>query len=350
MSTAHEIKSSAFPLFNLGGRQQFGLRCQRLQVTEIWDFWDYIVKMFGRRRNTDDYKFMHAMLEQASYFYKAAETAPLKSQPLLYYYSFLNLAKIMINIGKWYGKGSVYQHGISTKVDSTTKLQNAEINISYSKKQQISVAGELLAGILSSSSQANAGIIKIFECLRFCVGVHRTYCETYSVPEQFYRLEDATLIRQGKELVFSAKLPSCDKQSFSNLQSKGYNILSQSEGYYLQEKFGIASYNVSKKELYQFANDLKSKGLWYYSDGEEYRLFISSDNSLKFCPEFIIYVIMFFLGSVTRYHPYFFDSLMSDKELWLISEFLKTQPNQFLYCVTSKLTGVYLEKSKTSRL
>lgn len=40
---------------------------------------------------------------------------------------------------------------------------------------------------------------------------------------------------------------------------------------------------------------------------------------------------MFFLGSVTRYNPYFFDTLMDEKEQWLISEFLNTQPKQFLY-------------------
>ena len=48
-------------------------------------------------------------------------------------------------------------------------------------------------------------------------------------------------------------------------------------------------------------------------------------------PPTIIYVIMFFLGSVTRYNPYFFDTLMDEKEQWLISEFLNTQPKQFLY-------------------
>ena len=43
-------------------------------------------------------EFLKSLLEQAKHFYRSAEVSPVKSQPLLYYYSFLNLAKIMINI------------------------------------------------------------------------------------------------------------------------------------------------------------------------------------------------------------------------------------------------------------
>ena len=45
---------------------------------------------------------------------------------------------------------------------------------------------------------------------------------------------------------------------------------------------------------------------------------------------------MFFFGSITRYHPYLFDKMLTEKQMWLVGEFLKTQPKQFLHIVTSK--------------
>lgn len=64
----------------------------------------------------------------------------------------------------------------------------------------------------------------------------------------------------------------------------------------------------------------------------------------------VIYAIMFFLGSVTRYNPYFFDSLMDEKEQWLISEFLNTQPSQFLYYLISYMVGKPIYRSRTASI
>lgn len=59
---------------------------------------------------------------------------------------------------------------------------------------------------------------------------------------------------------------------------------------------------------------------------------------------------MFFFGSITRYYPFLFDSLLSEKELWIISEFLKTQPMQFLHLVSSKVIGGMILKPRTMNI
>ena len=60
----------------------------------------------------------------------------------------------------------------------------------------------------------------------------------------------------------------------------------------------------------------------------------------------VIYYLMFFFGSITRYHPYLFEKVLSEKEIWLVSEFLKTQPLQFLLLLTSKVLGKPLYTSR----
>ena len=77
---------------------------------------------------------------------------------------------------------------------------------------------------------------------------------------------------------------------------------------------------------------------------------MASSNKVRMSPPTIIYAIMFFLGSVTRYNPYFFDTLMDEKEQWLISEFLNTQPKQFLYYMASAVVGKPVYQSRTSHL
>jgi len=59
---------------------------------------------------------------------------------------------------------------------------------------------------------------------------------------------------------------------------------------------------------------------------------------------------MFFFGSITRYHPYMFDRLLTEQQMWLISEFLKTQPKQFLCSVTSRTIESAILKPDTANL
>ena len=60
-------------------------------------------------------------------------------------------------------------------------------------------------------------------------------------------------------------------------------------------------------------------------------------DSIRLSSATIIYFIIIFPGSITRYHPYMFESILSDKDIWMIGEFLKTQPPQFMNMLLSKL-------------
>ena len=76
-----------FPNFTKQANNIYLCGSQNLIVSDIWSFWDYVIK-----KNSTEKNFMSSLLEQARYFYMAAEDSPIKSKPLLYYYSFLNFA------------------------------------------------------------------------------------------------------------------------------------------------------------------------------------------------------------------------------------------------------------------
>ena len=340
-----------FPIFTKNESTSYIVRNEKLRVSDIWSFWDYIIRMHGKHQ--DELKFLLSLLEQARYFYDTAEQAPVKSQPLLFYYSFLNLAKIVINIANYTGIASEYNHGIETSVTHQTNLSNAEIKIkSLAGGSKISVCNQFFRSMENPLNfVANTPYqLMIKDCLQSCIGIHRTFSETFNEDETYYRIVNSELIKTGKELCFECEIHPCDNSIMELLNNHGYSIYISEGKYKWRETIMMKTYSVTRKDYYDLSQKIKNKGIWYYTDGNEYRMYISSNRSLALSPESLIYSTMFFFGSITRYHPYLFDSLLSKKELWLVDEFLRTQPKQFLYLVTSRVIGQGIFKSRTSNI
>lgn len=102
-----------FPLFCSSCASDTLLKLDRNRVSDLWALLDYIIKQFVKYKNKDTKEFLLSLHEQAKYFYQAAESAPVKSQPLLYYYSFLNLAKVSLCITQGTSPDDEY-YGIET--------------------------------------------------------------------------------------------------------------------------------------------------------------------------------------------------------------------------------------------
>lgn len=333
-----------FPLFVPDTSRAYLIKHEKNRVSDIWGFWDYVVKIHAHKRNPRHEQFLQTLLEQARYFFEAAEVAPLHSQPLLYYYSYLNVAKIVINICHPLGNTVEYYHGIETKVNSTTNLSNAVVTFKQYggiKSTRISVAKELISLLGDNIIVPHSTSIK--NLLASCIGVHRTYCETFNEKETFYRLLNTKEIeKNGKNITYYSLIKNVDANSFLTLSGRGYNIISNKDRTYgLKIDYHMPNYKIGFQSWKSLGNAALANGMWSYTDGNEYRLYIS-DKAEHFSSASIIYCIMFFLGSITRYHPYFFDDLLSAKEQWLIDEFLHTQPLQFMYLITSKVVGNYV--------
>ena len=74
-----------FPLFTSQQSKSVSIKQDKIRISDIWSFWDYIIKVYGKRTNKAQGQFISSLLEQAKYFYVSAESAPLKSKPLLHY-------------------------------------------------------------------------------------------------------------------------------------------------------------------------------------------------------------------------------------------------------------------------
>lgn len=69
-----------------------------------------------------------------------------------------------------------------------------------------------------------------------------------------------------------------------------------------------------------------------------YRYYVGRCDGCRPLPQLAaMYAAFFYFGSVTRYHPYDFDKIRAGRYGWLIDDFLRTQPLQFVYLCASHM-------------
>lgn len=228
MAKEYSIDKTGFPLFNARVSKNYLLDNDDIRVSEVWSFLSYTIrvakKMGGNALKKSEQKFLLDLLEQAQYFYITAQNAPIKSQPLLYYYSFMNLSKIAINLNNYLGNGQKYVHGISDDIIPTSKLSNTVIKSWKSGPNKYSVSEYLIKTLddnpLSYIPDGRRGYyypISVIELMRDCVGIHKTYCEIYNKKGIFYRLGNERLFSSNKKLCYHAEVLDIDDDIMNKL-------------------------------------------------------------------------------------------------------------------------------------
>lgn len=335
-----------FPLFSLD-ESIISFNGNKILSSDIWSFWDYTIKQ--RFPNLKDRQIPQALLSQAKTFYFAAEEADRRSQPLLYYYSFLNFTKMGIFVHKKFSKSQKFDHGIESKNGSQKSFRSDFVRVTKrnsgtSNPKQRSTCYEILDLVEDDFCFLNGRPIdlNVKSLFNHCIGVHRAYSNVYSEAEVFVNLRTPTLYKSGKQLIFTGSFD--DDVNSANLDEleQIYGSAINKEGKCFEVIYECQQYGPNKKDYEVFSKKLRELGIWYYISQSGYELYLSKKSSYRYSPEFIIYAIMFYLGSITRYHPYLFEDIFSEKDQWVVSEFLATQPKQFLYLFSSKVLGIEL--------
>lgn len=335
-----------FPLFTLD-KSIFPFKSNKTIISDIWSFWDYIIKNLPIN-NKSHTLFLLSLLEQAKHFYITAENSPTRSKPLLYYYSFLNLSKIFISVrdkGVHFNRSIMYMHGLNE--NHNNKFENSIIIKQKQKNNIVQVAHEICS-IFDANFPTTSINLNAKDLLMHCIGIHRAYSEIYSQKEIFVKIKQYELIKRGKTLIFRAELDCLQKDINSLMQAGRYTITQDNNKYYFEEQIVMKNYIPTRKEYSILSQQIRDKGIWYFIGNNGLTLYLSKHPDNRYSQESIIYLIMFYLGSITRYHPYMFDDLFSQQEQWLISEFLTTQPKQFLYLATSRVLGHNILKAYAS--
>jgi len=92
----------------------FERRGLRVVTADPWAF----LKHLASERKKAEAARLHAYIDQAGDFFAAAENPRTGSKPLLYYYSFLNLAKVALRL-RGVNLPAKLMHGSSTRQQTT---------------------------------------------------------------------------------------------------------------------------------------------------------------------------------------------------------------------------------------
>jgi hypothetical protein len=292
------------------------------------------------------------------YFHAAATSSSVETQPLLYYYAFLNLGKaISIARGRQGLVGKVH-HGMAVVGGTAHTPQSAQLDVQGSRSTASAV--DELHWALEGRGIA-AGNYPISQVISQSVIAHRMWREASSQlrKERFITVDQVhfmqspgsaakevwarlylrrdTLRARGRglqETIRDSTLGT-DFQAVLNPNSQ------VSAEFHTIEQGKPAVYTGRPSDVVMDVVGTLRTRLWEtITSNPPYRnfyLYLSPPGEKRMPQWLSIYSIFFWLGSLTRYQPVELQTILNGAYGPFFREFLETQPNQLLYILASDI-------------
>jgi YaaC-like Protein len=289
-------------------------------------------------------------VEQAAEFYEAAENPQIRSRPLLYYYSFLNVTKALL-IARGVRLPPRTRHGVyDPKANQRARLrfEGQKVRIVGATANREEVLPEL---IREPGGGVTGREYKVVDLLGQVPAIHRTYlgvaprgAQPKFMPARFDVLYDggevwARMILNRRAMDVKRTLKDVStRQAF---KSTFHPTASPKGEIWFETDPEPGARRGIDPALVRLGERIRACGLWSVLTSRGYLYYLSSHTPAQRLPQLAsAYAVMFYLGSITRYKPYDYDRIVSGRYAWLVNEFVATQPRQFLYLVASLLAEV----------
>jgi len=299
---------------------------------------------------------------QAEDFFRAYQSAhEVSSKPLLAYYSMLNLAKAFVLKQGIKTKYEKAQHGLQEGVHpGGVEFENSFLKVFKSKPSSVNVFDdfyEALCGVKLSSE-------KVYELGNIHAQVlqgHRLWSAAYAKVERFVEIERVDFLHdQGnKNIWLTFNIWSDDLTRFgisrkrlleeSGLGSDFVNVKSAERvnGRLLlkfEQEAPLAYTGRPSDKIEALIAPIKNKVLSAVLRVAPYRknyLYLAPPGEQKDrLPQLLsVYALIYYLGSVTRYRPYYFETILSKSYGAHIEEIVSNVPQQFLFLLASEFAG-----------
>ncbi|MBB2823321.1 UNVERIFIED_ORG: hypothetical protein GGD59_006627 [Rhizobium esperanzae] len=301
--------------------------------------WQFVELWLTREKQTNALLYWR----QAREFHAAAKGLSAQASPLPLYYCYLNAAKCLLT-----SKGIIYDqhHGVREKRRSA----NIRIDLSNEGVKLLSrgVATALSSHFGEAEHRTEHTLKDIFLNLPF---IHRTYILSYpNETEVFIPLVDCRFMQAPvkRRVYFAADLskdfkagiilkrapPSIiqDPDSLpSSVRSSTSLPCTHAGRPTKQDISNIVLLNRQLRGDIEYING--SQTLWYL------RTQPSAANIIRRRVPTLILMAMHRLSELSRYKPLELNKHLSSKKNWLIDEFLRMSPSQFIDEMASEITG-----------
>lgn len=296
-----------------------------------------------------------SFVRQAREYFTAAERATsIETRPLLYYYSFMNLAKAIAMTRGRAGLVGKVRHGIAHvgsagHTPSTAKLQVA--TSSSSVKETVDELHRALEGAPVAS-----GEYAVSEIIAQSVVGHRMWREAFSTPrqERLIPLDSVQFVEHGTDIwltlhISRARLRARGRGVTETLRQSGLETTFRAvqpsapaiaaEFHVLEQKVPT-SYTGRAADVVVDAVNAVRPFLWQtITASPPYRrfyLYLSPTTERRMPQWLSVYSTFFWLGSLTRYQPVELFDALDGRYGPFFREFLETQPKQLLYILASE--------------
>ncbi len=346
--------SSAFDTINTVD-EELWFRLNSLRVKDIAQ--DFLYPLHPRKSLSSREKLSTKLvkfIEQAEFFYKKANESPIEVSPLLYYYGMLNLTKAYIISRKpsLLRNDLDLKHGLSDPNGTKKSYTLSKESLNIQGRGVFASYYECLMNKKIRRSGFNNISIKLL--ISYCVDISAEYSELFKKKRNLIHCA-VYVVRNNKKKGWS--MIYFDKKSLKERNISITNLIERAPSlanykrvkspdkknnksfviFQHKEQFNAPNYKTLRSGGYeQLKNFLFCPHFVFEKNHRQnysLPLLCSSSPSpiAHRLPEsMIIYMIIFYLGSLVRYHPYVLSNLFNTKEGWILESFIRTCPKKFL--------------------
>lgn len=330
---------SGFPLF-------FVKRSPRIMTNNVWA----VLSSFSQSLPKSAVFEALSYIDQAQEFFIAASSPKVKSRPVLYYYSYLNLVKAFL-LHKGVQLPSFPKHGLTERdlnLKERYRFNGQQVKLFEKKTKYFNVAAEFIEQMGINVTKEK--IFRVSELMSFIPSVHRTWSIRHSAKSKYgfqprFCPSDFYVYRKGKNFWVRMVVKKNDyevrrtildvkgRKSFGKIFKEVKSTIKDERWFETTPEVGIR--RGIDNAIYRLAEKVKALNPGYVLTHEGYRFYIPTKEVKPALPQLALsYMIMFYLGSITRYNPWDYSKLLNENT-WLISDFLENDPTQFLYGMAS---------------
>lgn len=300
-----------------------------------------------------------AYRSQAEDFYDAAISMGnrnLGAKPLLLYYSFLNLSKAYLLTRGHAAPNDRPGHGISEKA-RIRQVEGAKLTVYPSQPRKPQLFSQFLYA-LTGTAVTKTQHYRLGSLMPQILFGHRVWCSAANESERFVSLKEVQYVgsrgdheawirlQLDKQELAKMHLSQEDALKLSRLERQWRFVQQPDDDFSdclcIEQNVSTAYGHRPSDALSELTDNVRPY-LWcsvlLHPPYRKYYLYLSPKSESKsVLPQLLsMYVIMFLLGSITRYQPHQFDRLLDTRYGAHLIGAVTEIPTQYLYLMASEL-------------
>jgi len=311
---------------------------------------DFVAERFHKISRKRDRRRVAANLKlyirHAAEFYQAASVAKPNTAPLIYYYSFLNLAKALCELTKpgLHEREECYSHGLSWRPNphKVADLRTERVSISGKRGMWQALWESLVGPAYPSTSRIEVPVRALFS---YCPEISAEYIKVFSFRLGCLDLESPSVMwdQKSRQAWLKFSIPRWGFWSRKVFAPAVLAQISTSRSNYLEVKSknkesrtfesatpkSVSSADDARIALQDDIHAMNVVTMLTNRAKMSYFIPIQRYTSFPLPQALVSYTILFWLGSLVRYDPHSVQWLM-DSEYWVLIDGFMSQSRLWL--------------------